>query len=73
MCSYCQEAHTKLLTWHLSDQKGCGNPTTVAIARVDVASVVWYKATVATYNNSTTRRFIPDTSGDPPQYRKSQQ
>ena len=36
------------------------------MARVDVASVVWYKATVATYNNNTTRRFIPDTSGDPP-------
>jgi len=33
----------------------------------------WYKATVATYNNSTTKRFVPDTSGGPPRCRKSQQ
>ena len=29
--------------------------------------------TVATYNNSTTRRSVPDASSGPPQYSKSQQ
>jgi len=31
------------------------------------------KPTVATYNNRTTRGSVPDTSGGPPWYRKSQQ
>jgi len=33
----------------------------------------WYKATVAIYNNRTTRGSVPDASGGPPWYHKSQQ
>jgi len=27
----------------------------------------WYKATVVTYNNNTTRKSVPDASDSPPQ------
>jgi len=30
-----------------------------------------WEATVGTYNNSTTRRSVPDASSGPPRYRKS--